>query len=282
MGNTADILNMEEARAKRQDFAASTGFDTAGAYLKDVREAKALTIEDVSLVTHIREDHIRGIESGDLSILPPRAYVSGFIKTYADYLGLDSGPIVIRFKEDVGLLEPEKLDAAKFEAAEALADAERKEMSLWAVLGVIAFILWCAWQILVPSDPVTVSQTPEGFPPPPTDLTTPAVLDPLAVPPIGGQVAEDSISARITERVDPVYPRFCEARANPLESVEATFNISAAGRVAGVRILSSSNVCFERSSLNALKRWRFEPLKVNGSARPSYDQVVTLTFKKPA
>ncbi len=280
-GKTAEILNIEEARAKRQDFATSTGFDTAGAYLKGVREAKGFTIEDITERTHIRETHIDGIESGDLSILPARAYLSGFVKTYAEFLELDAGPIVTRFKEDVGLLEPVNVDAAKFEAAEALADSEKREMSLWAVLAVLGFILWSAWQILTSGEVDTVSETPAGFPPPPIAQNVSAILDPLAEP--SNTYADQSdLLARVTERVSPVYPRFCEQRAKPEESVEATFNISAEGRVAGARILSSTNACFERAGLNALRRWRFEPRMVDGIARPSWDQVVTLTFKKPA
>lgn len=147
-GNTADIFDMEEARARRQDFSSHTGFDTAGAYLRDVREASGLTLDDISTRTHIREQHLRGIETGDLSLLPARAYVSGFVKTYAEMLGLDAAPIVARFREDVGLTKPETIDPKGFETAETRAETEKKDMSFLGVVAVIAFILWCSWQVM--------------------------------------------------------------------------------------------------------------------------------------
>ncbi|MEO0673479.1 MAG: helix-turn-helix domain-containing protein, partial [Pseudomonadota bacterium] len=147
-GNTADIFDMEEARARRQDFSSHAGFDTAGAYLRDVREASGLTLDDISTRTHIREQHLRGIETGDLSLLPARAYVSGFVKTYAEMLGLDAAPIVARFREDVGLTKPETIDPKSFETAETRAETEKKDMSFLGVVAVIAFILWCSWQVM--------------------------------------------------------------------------------------------------------------------------------------
>ena len=285
MGKSADILNMDEARAKRLDFSKNTGFDTAGAFLQSVREEKGLSIEEISVETHIREDHLRAIESGDLSVLPPRAYVSGFVKTYATHLELDPAPIVIRFKEDVGLLAPPKIDASKFESADSYEASQTREMSLIAVIAILAFILWCAWQIMAPDSQeaqiVNARAVPEGFPPPAIAPGDPAIIDPLAEIAPAALGANDTV-ARVIDRVDPVYPRFCEARAKPLESVETSFTITRDGRVSAVRILSSTSDCFEESAVNALKRWRFEPRLVEGKPQPAYDQVITLVFRKPA
>jgi len=217
-----------------------------------------------------------------MSILPPRAYVSGFVKSYAEFLGLDPLPIVNRFKEDVGLVSVVPVDASKFDQTDILADSEKNEMSLFAVLAIIAFMLWTAWQVLSPRDPEIILETPAGFPAPPISQRAPAILDPLLYEQTARTTTEQELLARLDDKVEPVYPRFCEARANPVEEVEVSFNISAQGRVAGVRALSSTNACFERSAINALKRWRFIPRKVEGVNQPSYDQVVRLTFKKPA
>ncbi len=279
MAKSANVLDIETARAKRQDFSVNTGFDTAGAYLHSVREKLEFSIEDVSAKTHISAQHIQGIETGDLSLLPPRAYVSGFVKTYAEFLDLDPQPIVTRFKEDVGLTAPQEIDASQFEQAESLADSEKSQMSLFAVLAILAFMLWSAWQIMSPRDPEITLETPAGFPPPPISQQAPAILDPLTeVAPIG----ENEVLARIIEKIEPVYPRFCEARAKDVESVEMSFNVTRQGRVSGLHVLSSTNGCFERAAANVVKRWRFSPRKVDNIAQPSYDQVVTLSFKKPA
>ncbi|MEO1150225.1 MAG: TonB family protein [Pseudomonadota bacterium] len=303
-GNTADILDMEEARARRQDFATHTGFDTAGAYLRDLREASGLTLEDISLRTHIREQHLRGIETGDLSLLPARAYVSGFVKTYAEMLGLDPAPIVTRFREDVGLSKPETVDPKGFETAEVRAEAEKKDMSFLSVFAVIAFILWCSWQVMeaktrneadrtnaaamsAPTDsPAALQDTvpgqpvPVGLPVADIPVVPTAITDPLADPPLAD--ADGTVIAHITERIEPVYPRLCEGQAGPQETVDTTFNITSDGRVAGARVVTASNDCFRRAALNALKRWRFSPQIRAGQPVATYDQTLTFVFKRPA
>jgi len=277
----ANILNISDARAKRSDFAAHTGFDTAGSYLKSVREQKGMPLETVSERTHIKIEHLRGIETGDLSLLPPRAYVSGFVKTYAAFLGLEPGPIVSRFREDVGLEKPGPVDSKGFETAEQREDLEKKDMSLLVVLAVLVFIFWCAWQVVAPRDAIMPTESlPDGFPAAPVAPQSEAVLDATADP--ASSPDGSDIPAALTETITPIYPRFCEAGADPVETVEVSFNITADGRVAGARVLSSSDDCFERAALNAIKRWRFRPRTVNDIARPTYDQVHTFRFNRPA
>ena len=305
--NSAEILDMKAARERRQDFAAHTGFDTAGAYLREMRENSGFSLTDISERTHIREQHLRGIETGDLSLLPARAYVSGFVKTYAEVLGLDPAPLVARFREDVGLSTPVPVDPKGFETAEARADMEKRDMSLWAVIAVIAFILWCSWQVmeaktrndaaksaaalvsasaatqntasapLVSGVPVAINTAPVIVAPAPQAV---AIFDPLSDAPAAN--SDGIVVAHIIERVEPVYPRLCEGQSQPQETVETSFNITADGRVAGERVIAASNSCFERAAINALKRWRFAPQQIDGRAKASYDQVYTFVFKQPA
>ncbi len=280
-GKSAEILNMEAARAKRQDFAANTGFDTAGAYLKGEREALGLSLEDVSKKTHIKTNHLNGIETGDLSLLPARAYVSGFVKTYAEHLGLDASPIVTRFKEDVGLITTVEVEASSFDVSDTVDELEPREMSLWAVIAILGFMFWCGWKIAIPQDATSPADQLEGFPKPSLATVAPAIID-IDQQAIEVLQSDADLLARLVEKVTPIYPRLCEGRAAPNENVEISFNITADGRVAGTRVLSSTNACFERSALNAIKRWRFSPRMVEGVAQPSYDQVYRMGFKKPA
>src|SRR5271154_3995125 len=57
--------------------------------LKDTREAKGLTLEIVHEATKIPMDALKAIEEGySVRILSP-FYYRGFIKIYAEFLGLD-------------------------------------------------------------------------------------------------------------------------------------------------------------------------------------------------
>lgn len=60
-----------------------------GAYLRQVREDQALSLDEVSAKTLIQPRLLRAIESGEIHQLPEPVYVQGFIKRYADSLGLD-------------------------------------------------------------------------------------------------------------------------------------------------------------------------------------------------
>jgi cytoskeletal protein RodZ len=60
-----------------------------GAQLRQLRQAQSLTLEDVAMVTLIAPRVLNAIEEGDLEKLPEPVYVQGFIRRFADALGLD-------------------------------------------------------------------------------------------------------------------------------------------------------------------------------------------------
>ena len=62
--------------------------------LRSTRESKGLSIDDVSNRTKIRVKIIEAIEQGDYKSAGAPAYVKGFVKIYADYLGLDTKSIL--------------------------------------------------------------------------------------------------------------------------------------------------------------------------------------------
>jgi len=59
-----------------------------GARLRQVREAKAVSLQEVSQQTLIAQRHLEAIEQGMLEVLPEPIYVQGFVRKYAQYLGL--------------------------------------------------------------------------------------------------------------------------------------------------------------------------------------------------
>lgn len=60
-----------------------------GNSLRTAREKQGLGYPDVELATKIRAKYIRALEEEDFTVLPGDAYIRGFLRTYADYLGLD-------------------------------------------------------------------------------------------------------------------------------------------------------------------------------------------------
>lgn len=60
-----------------------------GAHLSQLRQDRALTIEAIARKTLIPARLLRAIEAGDLDKLPEPVYVQGFLRRFADTVGLD-------------------------------------------------------------------------------------------------------------------------------------------------------------------------------------------------
>jgi cytoskeletal protein RodZ len=60
-----------------------------GRILEQKRKEKGLSLEEVEQATKIRKRYLDGLEREDYAVLPAGVYAQGFLKTYANYLGLD-------------------------------------------------------------------------------------------------------------------------------------------------------------------------------------------------
>ncbi len=72
-----------------------------GLYLREARESKGLQLDDVAATTRISKNYLIAIEAGDFEKLPNAAYVKGFLRLYASFVGL-SGDEVVAIYERTG------------------------------------------------------------------------------------------------------------------------------------------------------------------------------------
>ena len=77
-----------------------------GATLREAREQRALTFEEVETQTRIRVKFLQALESGDLSLLPSLAHARGFLRNYAQFLHLDANAIIAEFGALTGMAPP--------------------------------------------------------------------------------------------------------------------------------------------------------------------------------
>src|SRR5215212_4717264 len=80
---------MEEGRhnpARGEEASEETGI---GRLLEHKRKEQGLSLEEVEQATKIRKRYLTGLEHDDYAVLPDAVYARGFLKTYANYLGLD-------------------------------------------------------------------------------------------------------------------------------------------------------------------------------------------------
>ncbi len=70
-----------------------------GEKLRTAREQKGLSIETIEEETKIRKLYLEALEKEAFTLLPARVYAVGFVKSYAQFLGLDVEEISREFKE---------------------------------------------------------------------------------------------------------------------------------------------------------------------------------------
>ncbi len=80
-----------------------------GDILRDTRVVRDEELKDAAKALAIRLPFMEAIEDSRPSDLPGAAYALGFVRSYADYLGLDSKALVERYKEEAKELEQETL-----------------------------------------------------------------------------------------------------------------------------------------------------------------------------
>lgn len=68
-----------------------------GASLREARTRRGLTSEDVQKAIRIRDRYLTALEQEDWELLPGDAYTKGFLRAYAEFLGLDGNLYVDEF-----------------------------------------------------------------------------------------------------------------------------------------------------------------------------------------
>jgi cytoskeleton protein RodZ len=68
-----------------------------GASLREARLRQQLDLRDAEVGTKIRTKYLKALEDEQFDLLPAETYVRGFLRTYADHLGLDGQLYVDEF-----------------------------------------------------------------------------------------------------------------------------------------------------------------------------------------
>ena len=74
-----------------------------GNSLREARVRQHLELTEIELATKIRARYLRALEEENFEALPAQTYVKGFLRTYADYLGLDGQLYVDEFNSRYGI-----------------------------------------------------------------------------------------------------------------------------------------------------------------------------------
>jgi cytoskeleton protein RodZ len=80
----------------------AASLNSIGEQLRQAREAKGLSIQDVEQATHIRRAFLLAIEEERFEDLPEPTYARGFVRQYAQLVGLDAAPVLEAFGRAMG------------------------------------------------------------------------------------------------------------------------------------------------------------------------------------
>jgi cytoskeletal protein RodZ len=92
------------------------GTMTLGEKLKKLRSDKRISLGEISRVTRIQIGYLEGLEEGCYDKLPADVYVKGFLRSYADFMGVEEKTLVKLYEKERGIknhLEKSKNPEAK-------------------------------------------------------------------------------------------------------------------------------------------------------------------------
>ncbi|WP_168122188.1 helix-turn-helix domain-containing protein [Paenibacillus sp. HB172176] len=169
-----------------------------GALLRQAREERGLSLDDIQEVTKIRKRYLEAIETGDYRVLPGTFYVRAFVKNYSEAVGLEPDEVLRLYKhevpapniqqaaEPIPARKPRKMKSQKSEKLGKIGF----NVLMWSFLVLIVLVIWY-YAINKKSDPPgTADDTPiteQSSEPNATDgtgsPTDDAVVSPTPPPP---------------------------------------------------------------------------------------------------
>jgi len=108
-----------------------------GQFLKQRREEKGMTLEQVADITKISLRHVAALEENKFDLLPSKAYAKGFLKLYAKCVDASPDEVVLRYET----LSLSPLAAAKTEPISEPAPQKKREPFNFRLSGRTVFVL---------------------------------------------------------------------------------------------------------------------------------------------
>jgi cytoskeleton protein RodZ len=177
-----------------------------GASLREARARRQLGYDQIEAETKIRSKYIRCMEDEQFDVLPSGTYVRGFLRTYADYLGLDGQLYVDEYSSRYGDLPEERPNRRRERPRERRNESSNAVLIALAGIVAVGVLLLAAWK-LNPS-----SERPAAPLPPPTTTGKTAADNagnPAAYPTLKKQKAaiDKKTHKTVTPTVKPVTLR---------------------------------------------------------------------------
>jgi cytoskeleton protein RodZ len=195
------------------DAASSGGYEGVGHSLRVVRERRGLELADVSARLRIRRPYLEAIESGRFAELPGAVYINGFLRQYAEFLGLDAEQVLKTYQDEADAPPRTVLNFP-------MPRPEDRTPRLWLIGGalIIAIAVYALWyrhqealrlgHDLIEAVPARLADlVPSPTPIAPATTTAPAAAPPApATPATPAPVAGAPSTPAVTASAPPSVP----------------------------------------------------------------------------
>ncbi|MGE0715259.1 MAG: RodZ domain-containing protein [Alphaproteobacteria bacterium] len=187
-----------------------------GALLRETRVGRGLELRRVATRLRIRYLYLQAIEEGRFDKLPGMTYAVGFVRTYAEHLGLDGDEMVRRFKQETATVDSRtELVFPQPTSEGGVPGGAILLISL--VLAVVGYVSWFYLSSRGDVRPEIVAEVPSHLAPPVTTVPLPAADRPaMAAPPVEApprpvredlaRYASDASTAAPPVAAEPVRP----------------------------------------------------------------------------
>jgi len=162
----------------------------AGDRLRNAREAQELSLDEVSVRTRVPKRLLEAIETGDHAMLPAPTYSAGFVKVYAQTVGLDPAELSQQFRNDLGRHAEPRHHPEPFEPADPARVPSRLLATVALAVAILIAIGYGVWRSgslwgYGADERARLAAGTEALPP----VATPATVTPTPVDPPAAVVA---------------------------------------------------------------------------------------------
>jgi cytoskeleton protein RodZ len=195
-----------------------------GEQLRQAREAKKITLQEIAATTKISCRALQALEDEHFSQLPGGIFNKGFVRAYARYVGLDEDKMLAAYQSAAKVEGSPETDmqALSNQVDTARAGTLDSSVSGTTVVGIVALIvalllggLWLREQRKEAREQAAASQ-----------VASPVVVPPVTVVPPTAAAGEPSTSAEAAGNVGPS----ATPSASPIAGQSATPNTAAAAQ----------------------------------------------------
>ncbi|MDZ4298283.1 MAG: DUF4115 domain-containing protein [Moraxellaceae bacterium] len=137
--------------------------ESIGSKLREARERKGLSAETVSRETMLTLRYVQALETDDYAALPGTAFVRGYVRRYAELVGLNADELIATFDESLPsskrlvsvrpILTPDESTAVSSSTAGMIAN-KIPLSRLLVIVAVIAFVLYVLAGLFWQSNPI--------------------------------------------------------------------------------------------------------------------------------